>query len=768
MTHFWRFIAVGFGVVFAPAAMAQEPPLEEGCGKARAALRAAEAGALDEGRPGSGGVADAYEDTDVLHYNLELEAVPSSQTLTGTCVITVKSLIDGLTDFGVRLRDNFTITSVTVNGSSSGVSYSRIDTVSILVNLGQTFDTGDEFDLSISYNGVAVSRGFGSIEFTTHNGSDIVYTLSEPWYAYTWWPTKEDDYNNNRDKATGQMSIIVPDSMKVASNGALEGTDALSGGRTRYRWVTGYQTAMYLFCFSATNYNFYEDTYTHSGGTMPFQMYIYPEHDSAANRNAWRNALTGLDVFGQLYGPYPFIDEKYGMCEFEYGGGMEHQTITGQGTFAEYVTLHELSHQWWGDNVTCATWHDIWLNEGFATYSEALWYEFKPGSTGEAALISAMNDRRPSSVNGSVYRYDVSNINSIFSGTYSYRKGGWVLHMLRHAVGSEVFFDMLAAYRAAYEGGAATTAEFQAVCEGVYGSSLTWFFDPWVYQPGAPAYQYAWQQSTTNGVNYVELYLRQVQSGSYPIYTMPIDVRTTISGNNSTQVAWNDAAEEHLLLPVSGTVSALALDPNDYVLNTGKSSVTFIQGPPKIVQMSPAPGATFDADAAPTTVDVWFHKAVNASAGHFSLSGQASGSVPFGFSLGSGDQKATLTLNGPLGPDVYTLTVDDAVTDTASGKSLDGEIADPTAPASLPSGDGTPGGDAIVRFSVVMLHPPGDLNCDGSLNGQDIGAFSLALSDPNAYANQYPDCDRALADMNDDGSVNGQDISGFIDALTHP
>lgn len=377
-----------------------------------------------------------------------------------------------------------------------------------------------------------------------------------------------------------------------------------------------------------------------------------------------------------------------------------------------------------------------------------------------------MDARRPSSMNGSVYRYDVSSINSIFSGNFSYNKGGWVLHMLRHAIGSDAFFDMLAAYRAAYEGAAATTAEFQTVCEGVYGGSLAWFFDPWIYQPGAPAYQYAWQQSTTNGVNYVELYLKQVQSSPYPpVYTMPVDVRTTISGNDTTQVVWNDAAAEHLLFPVSGTVSALALDPKNYILNTGKTSITFVQGPPKIVQVSPAPGQTFTPDAAPASIDVWFHKAVNAGAANFSLVGQSSGPVPFSFSLGSGSKKATLTPLNPLAPDVYTLTVDDAITDTSAGKDLDGEVASPTNPASLPSGDGLPGGDAVVQFTIIVVNPPGDLNCDGSLNGHDIGPFALLLSDPNAYAAQYPDCDPILADMNGDGSVNGQDIAGFVAAL---
>jgi aminopeptidase N len=127
------------------------------------------------------------------------------------------------------------------------------------------------------------------------------------------------------------------------------------------------------------------------------------------------------------------------MLEFGWGGGMEHQTITSIGGYFNWEDgiVHELSHQWWGDNVTCATWADIWVNEGFATYSEALWYENKPGGS-EAALHSAMASRRPWDVSGTVYCYDDTNVNRIFDYNLSYLKGGWVLHMLRRP-GDTVF-----------------------------------------------------------------------------------------------------------------------------------------------------------------------------------------------------------------------------------------------------------------------------------------------------------------------------------------
>src|SRR5262249_15754047 len=153
-------------------------------------------------------------------------------------------------------------------------------------------------------------------------------------------------------------------------------------------WLTNYKTAPYLWFFSSTNYNQWSRTYTYQlpgggTGTMPVEFSIYPASDTAANRAAWEKVVDMLGVFSQLFGEYPFVGEKYGIYQFPFAGGMEHQTYTGQGTFVEYVTAHELGHQWWGDNVTCRTWNHIWLNEGFATYCEALWEEFKPGSTGQ-------------------------------------------------------------------------------------------------------------------------------------------------------------------------------------------------------------------------------------------------------------------------------------------------------------------------------------------------------------------------------------------------
>ena len=480
---------------------------------------------------------------------------------------------------------------------------------------------------------------------------------------------------------------------------------------------------------------------------MPLDFYIYPESNNSGNRDAWLANLDMLDVFSARWGLYPFADEKYGMCQVGFGGGMEHQTMTSQGGFWEYITAHELGHQWFGDMITCATWHDIWLNEGFATYSEALWFGDKAGGT-MADYHDWMNTRRPSSVGDSVYVYDATNVNRIFSGTYTYRKAAWVLHMLRHTAGDTTFFDIIDAYRTAFQYDSATTEDFRLAAEGVYGGDLTWFFDEWIYGIGAPQYDYAWQTVTAGGQDYVELYVNQVQSASYPMFTMPIDVALSGTGVDEIAVAWNDADAEHFLFPVPGTVSSVALDPEVWILHTGIGTTSFVEGPPRVVATSPAPGASAESSDG-MELSVTFHENVVATAGDFSIVGDTSGSIPFAYSYDAGTFTATLTVAIAPDADDYTLTVGDGVVDVAAGISLDGEIADPLDPGDLPSGEGLAGGDAIVRFTLTSGAVVGDIDGDGDTDFNDL---LIVL------ANWGPCGDPCPADLDGDNEVGFQDL----------
>lgn len=742
---------------FAPAAAGSST--HAACAHAKAATAHWAVAAELAGRGGGLG-REGGSDTDVLHYWLDIEIKPGDRWIGGSNTMTVQSLVDGLTSFRFRLDNILTIGDVLVAGSPA--SWVRIDNETVEATLDRPYDSGEAFELSVAYSGYPRSGlGFGSIVFRTRGGQPEVYTLSAPWFAYTWWPAKDD----LRDKTTADLWFTVPSTMTVASNGTLQGVDDIGGAKLRYCWQTTYPTVDYLYCFAATNYNVFETIWTYDGLTMPLQFYLYPEHDNESTRNACLRSGGMLTTFSDLFGVYPFVGEKYGIAEFGFGGGMEHQTITGQGGFGEMLTAHELAHQWWGDDVTCATWHDIWLNEGFATYCEALWAEFRPGSSGTPELLAAMASRRPSNSSGSVYCYDISDPARIFDGNLTYRKGAWVLHMLRYVIGDEAFFATLAAYRAAFAGGAATTADFQAVAETVAGRDLAFFFDAWVYRGWFPFYIYGWRTHLIDGVPYLEVYIEQLQGTYESVFTMPIELETYDDLGRHIRVVWNDARREYLLLPVEDpNTSSVALDPTPRILHTNAPVMFPDNAPPKIVALYPPPQAVVPA-AAVAEIEVVFHQEVAAEATHFSLVGERMGPVSFSYSYDPARNASHLTPAAPLPSDTYTLTVSDQVVAAANGELLDGELIKPYSSEPLPSGDGVAGGSAVAPFVLTI---PGDLNCDGSVGFADINPFILALSNPAAYQTAFQGCPVQNADINGDGEVDFADINGFVNLLGSP
>jgi methionine-rich copper-binding protein CopC len=700
-----------------------------GCGKAAALRRRAALGLpiSDESAP----IAVPEElmpDTDVLNVALDIEINPAvGATITGTCTYTLRVRSATLTEFTFRLRSQFVVGTVLVNGVAvAPANIVSLSTTSRKITLPRTFAQNETLTVTIPYSGTAVSRGLGSIEFTTQNGSPLASSLSEPFYAYTWWPAKDGDFGlagDNSDKFPIQFSITAPSNLTSVSNGLLQGVDALSGGRSRYRWATAIPLSTYLVCFSTTNYNAWTRTWAYPGGSMPVQFYIYPANDTAANRAAWEVVLPALTLYSGLYGTYPFVAEKYGIYQFPFSGGMEHQTMTGQGTFSEAVSVHELAHQWWGDHVTCKTWSDIWLNEGFADYSEALWFERKAGSTGLPALKSAMAARRPAAGSDTVYVANPSTDARIFQTSTTYYKAGWVLHMLRHCVGDQAFFDILAAYRAAFAGSAATTDDFRAVASGVVGKDLSTFFSQWVFGTGEVAYASGFDNITVNGQRYARVHIRQTQSAAYGTngrFEMPVDVALAGAAGSATTVVQNTRTLQHYVIPVTQPITGVTLDPDDWILASAKASEALVLGPPKVVQTLPAPGSALPA--APAPIDVFFSAPINAAPGQFTLTGPA-GQVACDVVYSAPNQRVRVTPLSPLAPGAYTLGISATLTATTGGLALDGEFPGTLPGLSLPSGDGLAGGNAAIPFTVAPASCPSDYNRDGFLNLDDLGDF---------------------------------------------
>jgi len=737
------------------------------CGKAAAAARLMHTDL--EALP-SKAYLEVMEDTDVQHYMLDIEITDinpagNTCTITGSNTMTIQSKSESLTQFTFRLREQFDITSAVINGSTP-VSVSIASISTRVVTLDRAYGMDEVFDLTIEYTGPTVSAAFGSIEVDTHSGGiPVVATLSEPYYAYTWWPAKDGDLylaGNNTDKATLDFWVTVADNFTVAANGILEDTETLPGNRKRFRWSSDYPIATYLVAFGVTEYNTWTATYTYPGGTMPVEFFIYPSLDSGYYRSQWEMCIDMLAVFRPLFGEYPFINEKYGIYNFPFGGGMEHQTITGQGGFSEWLTAHELAHQWWGDEVTCKTWNHIWLQEGFASYAEALWVEHKADSSGLPALKSYMAGMRYTG-GGSVYVYDdeVDELWEIFNGNTSYDKGAWVYHMLRHVLGDQDFFDAVATYRATYAGSAATTEDLQAICEAYYGESLEWFFQQWIYGERAPSYTYAWTSAEVNGQDYLALYLNQAQDSSYQRFTMPIDI--VVDG--VTHMVFNDADAEHYVIPTASAPADVQVDPDAWVLWGSVSGTSFVPGPPKIVETEPAPGASVDYGELTDVVNIFFHKPVDAAPGDFSIVGDSTGHVSFTAGGLTNVNPVILNLDAPLLPDTYTLTVGDGIVELDRGLTLDGEIADAVDPGSLPSGDGLAGGDAVIRFTVSSSSVLGDFDGDGDVDLEDAAALMACFTGEDGGPVE-PGC--LPGDIDEDNDIDCADWAAFKIFWTGP
>ncbi|MFA6185872.1 MAG: M1 family aminopeptidase [Phycisphaerae bacterium] len=675
--------------------------------------------------------------TDILNCSLNLDINPTTEIVSGTNALTVKSLINGLATFTLDLRDNMTVDSVTGDVASYTHPGHTIE-----ITLNRPYDINEIFTVTVTYHGIPQNLGFSSFDWTTHNGNAIFATLSEPWFAHTWWPCKD----VLDDKFTMDMWVTVPSWMIVTSNGLLQGTDSVAGGKTRYRWHESYPIATYLVSLTGTNYVHWTYNYNHAAGTMPVEMYAYPESESYV-RGITADLVTQIQTFSSAYGEYPFINEKYGITQFQWSGGMENQTLTSQGAYASWLNAHELSHQWWGDMITCKTWHDIWLNEGFATYSEAVYEEKRPGGS-YSLYFSRMQSRRPGSYGGTVYVYDISDFGAVFDGTTVYNKAAWVLHMLRHVVGDANFFDILATYRSAYEGDSATTEDFRASAESVYGGDLQWFFDEWVYNGGAPYYRFGWEQQQIGSQNWMRLYINQYQQASYgyPNFKMPIDI--TINSASTTPV-WNNAVSQWYLIKTASPVTSVQFDKNTWILRGTTSSVSYVKGPAKIIDTAPLPNQTIHS-AVLDHITIQFSEPITYSNSNIAVTGSLTGAQSFSSAFSMSNYMLTLTFPQPLMQgQTYTVTVTDGILTPSSGYAIDGELS--SGSPLFPSGDGLPGGNAVFSF---YLGYGADLSGDNKVNFDDFALFAAQWQKTNCGA-----C--GGADLSGDGNVNFSDLKIF-------
>lgn len=440
------------------------------------------------------------------------------------------------------------------------------DTSSGVLNIYVSFKFPSCFAVNIYYRGGNFTKGFyyypqGYDANTFHT---IAYTMSEPQDARYWMPCMDEPWFKTTQGCS--FYVTLPDSFKVASNGLLIDT-VRSGDTLTWHWQDDKPIATYLMSFAVSKYSFWADTaYTARGDTVPLNYYVWPE-DSALASVVFDSVGMMMDCFTAKFGPYPF--NKYGMVSaypFHYGG-MEHQGmttihrswITGN---AQRGIAHELAHMWWGDEVTCGYWQDIWLNEGFASYSEAVYDEYKSGRK-PGAYMEQWFWRGLRATGYPIYNPPPE---SLFASSMVYSKGAWVLHGLRWVMGDSTFFAALNAYGDSFSYGNAITPDFQRITEQHYGSSLQWYFDQWVYRAGHPIYFTATYYKTHGDSNSAWLKLTHT-SNTGELYKMPLALAcSTSSGIDSTVVVWDSLASQDFLVQDDKPVARVMLDPGSWVL----------------------------------------------------------------------------------------------------------------------------------------------------------------------------------------------------------
>lgn len=496
---------------------------------------------------------------DVSYYRLELSIDPKQNYIEGDVTTYFKSN-DSLNEVTFDLSNHLQVDSIFFQN--------RFQTAFIHLNnrleikLDSSIKTNTLDSIRIQYSGIPKSTGFGSFVQDSYNGRDsIIWTLSQPYGAMEWWPCQ----NNLYDKADSvELIINTPLNQFAASNGLLTKIDTINNEH-RFHWKTNYPIATYLIAFSVSNYELFEESYRLNNESLLMQHFMYPG-DSINLERSQSATLPFLTFFDSLFGEYPFIKEKYGHASFTFGGGMEHQTLSFMGNYGGELIAHELAHQWFGNKLTCGSWQDLWLNEGFATYLTLLTYEF--GVVHDPFYYDVyLNNIRGASFNypnQSVFRYDTSTVDTLFNHL-TYQKGAASLHMLRWLVGDSAFFQGLKNYLndsiLAYS--FVRTNDLKQHLENSSGIQLDEFFKDWIYGKGFPTYTLLWSQAN----NQLEIEVQQNQSDpSVYFFNMPIPIQLKGSSLDTNLIIEPRFSGHQFSIMLNEVVDSIIFDPEKWIL----------------------------------------------------------------------------------------------------------------------------------------------------------------------------------------------------------
>ena len=491
------------------------------------------------------------------------------------------------------LSDSLEITAIRYHGALIE-NFTRAHNV-LTIPIPESPNTPHLDSIMVDYQGVPPETGFGSFSLGEHNNVPVLYTLSEPYGASDWWPCKQ----NLNDKIDSVLiQVTTPPEYSAAANGMLVG-ELLCEDKHVMQWSHHHPIAAYLIGIAVTNYAVYSDYVPlENDDSIQILNYVYPE-TLAETQSKTPGIIEPFQLYNQLFGLYPFADERYGHAQWNWGGGMEHQTMSFMGGFGHDLMVHELAHQWFGDYITCGSWQDIWLNEGFATYLTGLTYEHLLGGIYWEPFKRLSIKRVMHEPGGSVFCRDTSDVNRIFDARLSYSKGAMVLHMLRWEIGDEVFFEALREYLhdPALAHGYAVTHDLMVHCEAAADTSLTEFFADWIYGEGYPLYEINYYQDENGRL---DLSLFQDQSDpSVDFFEMDVPVRVwgrEAQGNqNVTYRLKHTYSGQVYHLDPGFTVDSVQFDPDRWICTADPVVISGVEDIPlkPAIRVYPNPSSGF-------------------------------------------------------------------------------------------------------------------------------------------------------------------------------
>ena len=509
---------------------------------------------------------------DVLNYELRLDIYncfisPYPHSFSGSNK--VKFLVDTALSQITLNANNTSLAIDSIRLNTTPLAYTHAANI-LTVTLDRTYNPGEIAEIKIYY------RHNNVTDNSFYVSSGMVFTDAEPEGARGWFPC----WDKPSDKATLDLTAKVPLAAKLGSNGRLNDS-TITGDSLYYHWISRDPVSTYLMVMSAKiNYNLdiiYWHKLSNPSDSIPIRFYSNAGEQSGVN-TAKGYMLNMMTYYSQKFGEHPFEKNGFATLNPQFiWGGMENQTLTSlcPNCWQDYLLAHEFGHQWFGDMISPGTWADVWLNEGFATYCEALWAEYGGGYNAYKSNINQdANEYLGTNPGWPIYNPQWAIVtpdeNTLFNTAITYDKGACVLHMLRYMVGDTVFFNCLKSYAtdtANFKFKNTVTADFITKINQVTGTDYTWFFNQWVYQPNHPVYGNLYSFSNAGGGNWnVNFLAKQTQTNTV-FFQMPVELKITFaSGPDTTFRFMNNANNQQFTFTFNRQPLTLQFDPNDNIV----------------------------------------------------------------------------------------------------------------------------------------------------------------------------------------------------------